>query len=233
MKGNLIKARSFSAVKHQGQKDDEGNDYYMNHLFPVCEALMQLTNDEEIIMAGILHDTLEDTDTTYEELKKEFGQRVADLVNELTHEGKKDNYGYYFPRLKSKEAIMIKLIDRASNISRMENWDEKRKGQYLKKTTFWKDGSDLSLKKVYQCGQCGKLHKNKEDVCCANFELEESFQCLKCGKLFSENWKHKCEDTKDNKQKVSLYCKNPKCFNHYLVNNKIKNTQDNKEVKAE
>ncbi len=143
MRENLIGARSFSAVKHNGQKDDEGNDYYMNHLVPVCEALMNLTNDEEVLMAGILHDTLEDTDTTYEELVDKFGNRVADLVNEVTHEGAKDEYGFYFPRLQTKEGILIKLIDRASNISRMESWSEDRKKHYLKKTKFWKDGSDL------------------------------------------------------------------------------------------
>ena len=111
----------------------------MNHILPVGEAVSILTNDEDIICAAFLHDILEDTNTTYEELVKEFGKRVADFVNEVTHEGKEDEYGFYFPRLKSKEAIMIKLIDRASNISRMNSWDEKRKKQYLKRTKFWKD----------------------------------------------------------------------------------------------
>lgn len=133
------KARTFAAVRHDGQKDDEGQDYYMNHILPVGEAVSILTNDEDIICAAFLHDVLEDTDTTYGELVKEFGKRVADLVNEVTHEGKADEHGFYFPRLKSKEAIMIKLIDRASNISRMNSWDEKRKKQYIKNTRFWRD----------------------------------------------------------------------------------------------
>ncbi len=143
MKGNLIKARTFAAVRHSGQKDDDGNDYYMHHLVPVCEALMILTNDEEIIMAGVLHDTLEDTDTTYEELVENFGKRVADLVHEVTHEGTNDSYGFYFPRLKSADAILIKLVDRASNISRMDSWAGGRKKQYLKRTKFWKDGHEI------------------------------------------------------------------------------------------
>jgi len=142
MEGNIIKARAFSATKHSGQLDDTGRDYYMEHLVPVCEAIIQLTNDEEIWMAAILHDTLEDTDTTYEELVKEFGKRVADLVNEVTDEGEKDSYGKYFPRLKTKDGILIKLVDRASNISRMQSWNEKRQQHYLNKTKFWKDGSD-------------------------------------------------------------------------------------------
>lgn len=144
MKSNLTGAKTFAAVRHSGQKDDDGNDYYMHHLLPVCEALMQLTNDEEIWMAGILHDVLEDTDVTYEELKDKFGQRVADLVNEVTDEGEADSYGKYFPRLKSKEGIMIKFIDRASNISRMNCWHKERQDHYLKKSVFWKDGSDIN-----------------------------------------------------------------------------------------
>ena len=100
--------------------------------------LHTITEDIDIICAAYLHDTLEDTATTYEELKKEFGQRVADLVLELTHEGKKDEFGYYFPRLKSKDAIIIKFADRLSNLSRMDSWDIGRQAQYVSKSRFWK-----------------------------------------------------------------------------------------------
>lgn len=143
MKGKIMKASTFAAVKHEGQVDDEGLNYYMTHLVPVRNAVEQLTEDEDIICAAVLHDILEDTDTTYEKLVKEFGQRVADLVNECTDEGEADSYGKYFPRLKTKEGILIKLVDRASNISRMNSWPKGRQEQYLKKTKFWKDGHDL------------------------------------------------------------------------------------------
>lgn len=139
----VSKAVNFATMKHLGQKDDEGKDYFEVHLFPVLMATKCYTSDCEVLSAAILHDTLEDTETTYEELEKEFGKRVADLVHEVTHEGKPDNYGYYFPRLKSKEAIMIKLLDRANNISRMDGWAVPRRESYLKKTKYWKDGSDL------------------------------------------------------------------------------------------
>ena len=62
---------------------------------------------------------------------------------EVTHEGQKDEYGYYFPRLKSQTGIMLKLADRLSNISRMQSWSKKRRSHYLRKTKFWKDGGDL------------------------------------------------------------------------------------------
>ena len=137
-----IKAQIFAEEKHRGQLDDEGKSYFDAHIIPVYDAVSRLTDDLEIRAAAILHDTVEDTNTTYGELIIEFGKRVADLVMEVTHEGEKDSYGYYFPRLKSKEGFMIKLVDRASNISRMNKWSGDRQNHYMKKTVFWKDGSD-------------------------------------------------------------------------------------------
>jgi (p)ppGpp synthase/HD superfamily hydrolase len=133
-----LKAYYFAEKKHKGQLDDNGKDYFAEHCHKVARAVGILTDDEDIISAAWLHDTIEDTETTYEELVKEFNKRVADLVMEVTHEGCKDNYGYYFPRLKTKEGILIKLCDRASNISRMDTWDDKRQSQYCKRTKFGK-----------------------------------------------------------------------------------------------
>lgn len=140
----LEKAMVFAKERHKGHLDDLGKSYYSAHLLQVFNILSCVTDDEDILSAAILHDTIEDTETTYEELVKLFGSRVADLVNEVTDEGEKDNYGKYFPRLKSRDGILIKFADRLSNLSRMQNWSEKRIEHYLKKSKFWKDGSDRS-----------------------------------------------------------------------------------------
>lgn len=138
-------ALMFGKEKHKGQLDDDGNDYFAAHCLQVQDILECLNCSTNVVIAGMLHDTLEDTDTTYDELREEFGKEVADLVLEVTQEGKKDEYGYYFPRLQSKDAILIKFADRLSNLSRMESWDIKRQHQYLRKSKFWKseknDGS--------------------------------------------------------------------------------------------
>jgi len=139
----VTRAILFAQVAHKDQLDDDGKDYFTAHLNKVGHAVQMLTTDEDIICAAYLHDVLEDTFTTYDEVLGEFGLRVADLVYECTDEGEADSYGKYFPRLKSADAILIKLIDRASNISRMQSWPENRKKQYLKRTQFWKDGSDI------------------------------------------------------------------------------------------
>ncbi len=141
----INKAKEFAKLKHKGQKDDAGLDYYEVHLLPVYNAVSILCNNQDVQIAALLHDIIEDTNTTYEELVKEFGIVVSDLVMEVTHEGKKDEYGYYFPRLKSREAILIKLCDRTNNISRMSTWSDKKKQYYLNKTKFWKDGNDKKV----------------------------------------------------------------------------------------
>jgi len=140
------KAYDFAKAKHGAQKDDNGKPYFTAHVCQVAQILAWATQDPEILAAGYLHDTLEDTNTTLEELKAFFGERVAGLVHEVTHDGEKDEYGRYFPRLKSRDAIMIKFADRLSNISRMQAWAPERREAYLKKSKFWKDGSDLSAK---------------------------------------------------------------------------------------
>ncbi len=126
---------------HKGQLDDEGNNYFEAHLLPVANILRILNCSEEIIAAGLCHDILEDTPITYDMLSSNTSKIVADLVNEVTHEGDK-NKGYYFPRLHSKEAILIKFADNLSNLTRMGNWNIGRQEHHLKKSRFWKVSAD-------------------------------------------------------------------------------------------
>ena len=133
----IKKAAEFAVKKHKGQKRDGGQEEYIVHPMQVALLLSLITQDPHVVAAAYLHDTIEDTDTTYEELLQEFGKDIADLVNEVTHEGAKDEFGFYFPRLKTKRGIMIKLADRLSNINAMETWPISRQEQYLRKTKFW------------------------------------------------------------------------------------------------
>jgi len=134
----LLKAIAFAQEKHRGQLDDSGKDYFEEHCLQVYNILNTVTEDQNLLCAALLHDTYEDTDTTYEEVLQIFGRDIADLVNEVTQEGQKDSKGYYFPRLKTERGILLKFADRLSNLSRMEAWDNKRREQYLRKSKFWK-----------------------------------------------------------------------------------------------
>jgi len=134
----IARAKEFAEQKHGDQLDDSGLNYFIHHVLQVGQLVELVTKDDSIIAAAYLHDTLEDTDTTLSELEEKFDKRIAGLVHELTHEGHKDSRGYYFPQLKSRDAILIKFADRLSNLSRMEAWDDERKAQYIKKSKFWR-----------------------------------------------------------------------------------------------
>jgi broad-specificity NMP kinase len=93
-----------------------------NHFLEVYRILGEEfgVNDEEVLIAGILHDTLEDTDTTRDEIEGTFSKRVADLVEEVSHP---KNYNHeqrlaYYEKLKhiSPGAKMIKLADFTSHL---------------------------------------------------------------------------------------------------------------------
>jgi len=193
MVNKIEKAVNFAMEKHKNQLDDDGHNYFITHVLKVYETLKEITNDEATLIAGLLHDTIEDTNATYGELTGGFGREIADLVMELTQEGEKDEYGYYFPRLKSKKAIMVKLADRLSNISRMDSWGEKRQKQYLKKSKFWKDGSDIVKLEMWECEKCNKTFYDKKEAekCCTNPKMAK---CSLCGNLEEDDYTYVCTE---------------------------------------
>ena len=135
--GRLVdKALEFASEKHKGQLDDQGRPYFFAHLVQVHSILKDVTDDEEVLCAGILHDVIEDTDTSYEDLIKEFNKPIADLVRELTQQGSWET-GYYFPHLKTRKAVMVKFADRLSTLSRMDDWPGDRQQEYLGMSRFW------------------------------------------------------------------------------------------------
>lgn len=137
----INKAFDFAYDAHAGQVDDSGKPY-INHPVMVAKILMLVTTDINIIAAALLHDTIEDTPITYQDIEKEFGIDIAMLVNEVTHEMHPVTKEFYFPRLETQRGIMLKFADRLHNVSRMENWNQKRKNAYLRKSKFWKGGDE-------------------------------------------------------------------------------------------
>ena len=79
----LTKAYNFALDAHKKQKRDEGVPY-INHPVAVANILSDLKLDSATIATGLLHDTIEDTQATYQKIKLEFGQEVADLVEGVT-----------------------------------------------------------------------------------------------------------------------------------------------------
>ncbi|MBN2335250.1 HD domain-containing protein [Candidatus Bathyarchaeota archaeon] len=131
------KALDYASKKHKGQLDDRGRPYFFAHVIQVYNVLLDVTDDEATLCAGLLHDVIEDTDTTYDELVHEFNKEIADLVMEVTHEGT-DYSDYYFPRLSSRKAVEIQFADRLSNMTRMREWPGDVQQRFLEDSVFWR-----------------------------------------------------------------------------------------------
>lgn len=140
----LTRAMSFAAQKHTDQRRKGARaEPYINHLVEVVDLLVQHTGGQDIdlLCAGMLHDTVEDTDTTKEELVRAFGENVADIVMECTDdkhlpkETRKRLQVEHAPH-KSDAAKMVKMADKISNLrailtSPPPDWSEQRKQEYF------------------------------------------------------------------------------------------------------
>jgi guanosine-3',5'-bis(diphosphate) 3'-pyrophosphohydrolase len=120
----LIKAADFAALKHRRQrrKDAEASPY-INHPLALARVLKLEAgvSDVEVLVAAILHDTVEDTETTTEELAREFGQKVAAIVAEVTDDKalpKPDRKRLQVERAphSSPQAKLVKLADKICNL---------------------------------------------------------------------------------------------------------------------
>ena len=83
---DLLKAVWFATEKHRTQRRKGDDSPYINHPVGVAWILQHEAgvNDQLVLEGALLHDTVEDTDTTFEELEREFGREIRDLVDEVT-----------------------------------------------------------------------------------------------------------------------------------------------------
>lgn len=134
----VIKAISFASEKHKGQERRGSGLPYVTHPIIVMELVQKYKGNfkhiEELKCAALLHDVLEDTECTYQEIEREFGPLVASIVMELTSDevrlkelGKNEYLKQKMMKM-SQYAFTLKLLDRLSNIM-----DGPREG-YVKKT---------------------------------------------------------------------------------------------------
>lgn len=139
----LVSAAHFAAVKHGEQRrKDKARTPYINHPLDVARILAEEggVTDPLILAAAILHDVLEDTKTTPEELRREFGDRVSDLVEEVTDnkslpKKKRKELQVLRASNKSRAAALIKIADKISNLRDLErappvSWSHERRRQY-------------------------------------------------------------------------------------------------------
>lgn len=137
MTEKIISAITFATEKHKGQLYN-GRDYFQEHVLDVLSLVCQtqFRRNEDVLIATILHDVVEDTEVTLEEIKEKFGKNVAKLVDLVTHNKADDHYSVYTVRLrnsKNKGAITIKLCDLTSNLSKIENIENNFRKYLLRK----------------------------------------------------------------------------------------------------
>ena len=140
----VARALDFAARKHSTQRrKGQAGEPYVNHLAEVARLVAEATGgkDTVAVLAALLHDAIEDTPTTREELEHEFGREVAEIVAEVTDDKslpkteRKRLQVESAPR-KSHRAKLVKIADKTSNLWSIAktppvDWDLRRQREYF------------------------------------------------------------------------------------------------------
>ena len=165
MSNNFIRAVAFAAQKHKNQRrKDVDASPYINHPIALANILANEGDiaNEEVLIAALLHDTIEDTQTTESELRALFGEKITSIVMEVTDDKT-------LPKLERKtlqiehaahasiEAKLVKLADKISNLrdildSPPKDWDLQRRLDYFswaEKVVAGLRGTNSKLEKIF------------------------------------------------------------------------------------
>lgn len=142
--GVVKKAYHFAKAAHEGQLRDSGEPFF-NHPFEVALILADLELDLDTVAAGLLHDVIEDTNVTPEEMEREFGSQIFALVDGVTKleklpfknrfEREAENLRkMIFAMAKDIRVILIKLADRLHNMRTLRYLDQERQAKIARET---------------------------------------------------------------------------------------------------
>ena len=161
----LAKALLFAAEAHRNQRrKGAAQEPYINHLIEVLDLVVQASDgiDMDVAIAALLHDVVEDTSTSYEDVAATFGERVAGIVRENSDDMSLPKAERRRARiaaipLKSREARLVKMADVISNlraiaVSPPAGWLAERKLGYLEGCRHLVDaarGTDAELERIF------------------------------------------------------------------------------------
>ncbi|PIP71488.1 MAG: bifunctional (p)ppGpp synthetase/guanosine-3',5'-bis(diphosphate) 3'-pyrophosphohydrolase [Nitrospinae bacterium CG22_combo_CG10-13_8_21_14_all_47_10] len=140
----ILNAYIYSAKAHRGQSRRSG-EAYISHPLEVAHNLVKLKLDATTVAAGLLHDTIEDTLSTPEEIKELFGEEIFQLVDGVTkisqihfsshEESQAENYRkMIFAMAHDIRVVLIKLADRAHNMQTLDSLSEERQRRIARET---------------------------------------------------------------------------------------------------
>ena len=164
----LKRAYEFSAQAHKGQYRESG-DPYVEHCLEVAFILAEQHMDSATIAAGLMHDVVEETDVTIDQIRQEFGEEIAELVDGVTHisgvefeSTEEKQVDYYRKMLLSMardiRVIITKLADRLHNMRTLEALDEKRRKRISQETL------DVYAPLAHRFGM-SRIKDELEDLC--------------------------------------------------------------------
>lgn len=176
MDERLYRAYAYAAKAHLGQYRKKTRIPYFTHIITTMNYALELTQDIEVLQGAILHDTVEDTWVTFGDLKREFGERVARLVEAETENKRRDMPASQTWEIRKQEAIghlksappdakRIVLADKTANLESIareqhylgtEIWDKFNQPDKAKQEWYFRavreqlaEFSDTSVMKVY------------------------------------------------------------------------------------
>jgi guanosine-3',5'-bis(diphosphate) 3'-pyrophosphohydrolase len=172
----LIKAYQFSYQAHLGQKRFSGEDYVV-HCVEVAKILAELQLDSVTVASGLIHDVVEDTAVTVDEVEREFGHEIAEIVDGLTkigtlpahssQERQVENYRKLLLSIaKDARVIIIKLADRLHNMRTLEYLRPEKQRRIAQETR------DLYAPLAHRFGMA-KMRWELEDLAFKHLEPDE------------------------------------------------------------
>ena len=140
----LTRAFAFAARAHEGQQRRSGEEF-IHHPFGAAKICAELRLDDQTIAAALLHDVVEDTDAKIEDVREEFGDEIAQLVEGVTkltgirfqsrEHAEAENYRKMIVAMaKDVRVILIKLADRMHNMRTVEYWGRQKQVQKARET---------------------------------------------------------------------------------------------------
>src|SRR5580698_2424839 len=178
----IQKAYEFAKKAHEGQQRLSG-DEYLTHLVGVADILAELHMDSVTIAAGLLHDILEDTKVTYEQLKAEFGEEIANLVEGVTKISTRQFQDTAIRQAESTRkmlvamakdvrVILIKLADRTHNMRTLDFLPPDRREKMARETL------DIYAPLAHRLG-IAKIKSELEDLCLRYLEPDVYYDLVK------------------------------------------------------